>query len=219
MAKPAPKVTLPASSSKHRHQQRPEVGNEGEHARRRRPQHRIRQADAASRPMPVATPSADVDDAHGDDEEADVALGLAQPREHQQRAVRGRRIAAGGSGNEPLLGGEQEVEQDDRRRRREREGDGLADRQPGEVPAGARELAGQLVVPRRGQLPRGRCRVPAADGVAYGKRASAQPCTDSISPRTMSGARRHHAAAGAATRRRSNATTASTATSTTPAAT
>ena len=60
------------------------------------------------------------------------------PDEHQRARARPA-DRSDGARHQPLLRGEQEVEQDHRRRRRQRERDRLADRQPGEDPALARE--------------------------------------------------------------------------------
>ena len=131
-----------------RDQQRPEVGDEGEHRRRRSPEHRVGQADRPER-QPGGDAEGDVDQAHRADE-----AGRCRAAPGARRRGSGRACAAGATTatvriDEPALGGEQEVEQDHRRRGRERERDRLADRQAGEGPALARQPLAERVDRRR----------------------------------------------------------------------
>ena len=87
IATPVPKVTLPAQQQQQGDQQRPEVGDEGEHRRRRSPEHRVRQADRPER-QPGRDAEGDVDQAHRADEEADVALRLAHAGQDQRARAR-----------------------------------------------------------------------------------------------------------------------------------
>ena len=128
-----------AGQQQHRRdQQRPEIGHEVQDRHHRAPQHRVGQADPCHRDA-GGQAEAEVDDGLRAEEQADLALRLADAAE-DQRAHAPPRHRLHGARQQPVLGGEQEIQQDHRRHRRQGERQHL----PKQRAPDAQALAGQL---------------------------------------------------------------------------